>query len=243
MAKYAIGITTVNRYPKRNYLKPTLRNMQRGGVFDYPDVTVTVSDSGSQNGLLHIRDYTNEYQDIWHKVEFLEERDRICANDNVAKVLRHCANKTDQYVIYMQDDLDIRPKLMENIDKFVRKYPGELMWSFHAAYNEVLKRAKRREDKWRYPFKNYYGSLCYVLRKHQALEYADVLTENARRGTDIGGDIILSKWMRTKHGEKATLAASCPCYVQHIGVDSVLSVSHGVRTNQSFDEFFPKGVR
>ena len=241
--KYAIGITTVNRYPKKNYLKKTLRNMERGGIFKYKDVTVTVSDSGSQNGLLHIRDYTKEYQDIWHKVEFLEHPTRLCANDNVAKILRHCAKKTDKYVMYMQDDVDIRPMFMESVDSFVEKYPDEIMWTFHAAYSEVLTRAKSKKDKWRYPLKNYYGSLCYVLRIDQALEYADELSKLARQGTGKGGDIILSKWLRNKHGEGAKIAASCPCYVQHIGEESILSVAHGIRTNQSFDVFFPKGER
>jgi len=238
--KYIIGIPTVNRYPKKNYLKTTLRSLQEGGVFDYPDVKVIVSDSGSQNGLLHIRDYTKEYQDIWHKITFLENKEKLSANANNSKIINYCAELTDNYVIYMQDDQIVRPDLMKYINIFIEKYSDAPVWTFYASYGEVLKQAKKGIDKWDYPYKNYYGSLCYALRKNDALSYAKMLKEHADKGQGIGGDMILKKWLRDNYPEKKYLVASCPCYTQHIGEESMLSASHGIRRNQSFDEFFGK---
>lgn len=240
--KYAIGITTFNRYPKKNYLKTTLRSMERGGVFNYKEtIPVVVSDSGGTKGVLHIRDYTNEYNDIWPKITFLESDHFIVANENRAKVLHYCLDLGATYIMFMSDDVIVRPAFMEAVDTFIEKYPLEKAWVFYASYMEVLKQAKKGIDKWDYPFEKYYGSICHVTRRDDTKEYADALMLEAQRGHAIGGDIYFAHHFRDKYG-KGHFAASCPCYTQHIGHESVLSESHGKRQNQSFDVFFRRNV-
>jgi len=240
--KYIIGITTVNRYPKRNYLKTTLKSLYLSGVFDRSDVRVVVSDSGSQNGLLHVCDYTKEYYMFWDMLEILYSKEKISANANRAKLLKHCVHTGAEFVIYMQDDVVVRPDFLTHVNSFITKYPEAIMWAFYASYVEVLHCAERGEDKWIYPHEKYYGSVCHALRAQHAWGYACELKRADRREESCGGDILLARWLK-KCFPTRKIYASCPCYVQHIGEDSILSESHGFRKNQSFDKYFGESLK
>lgn len=209
--------------------------------FPFGCVPVIVSDSGSQNGLLHIKDYTNEHMEYWKDITFLTEEKRIDANANRAKLLEYCCNTGATYIIYMQDDVVVCPDFMNRVDAFIDKYSDEVMWTFHAAYIEVVTTLKMKKDKWVYPYSKYYGSLCHILRNKDCLSYAQELKKQSSLGNEIGGDIILAHWLN-EHYPKKHIAASCPCYVQHIGDDSILSHSHGTRRNQSFDIYFKEAL-
>jgi len=232
--KYIIGMTTINRNPSDNYLEKTIDSFDRAGGLSYPNSKLVISDSGSKD-LSFILPIEDKYNG---KLDILYSDHKLTSHQNVSKVLKHCANISSKYVIYIQDDIVFRPDIMSHINSFVEDYPDSPMWCFYTPYQEVLTRANKGIKKWDYKPANYYGSLCYCLRKEHAMEYAQELISTPSGG----GDIVLNRWLQNKFPNKF-IAASCPCFVQHIGKHSII---HGknmtFRRNQSFDKFFGKGA-
>ena len=155
MLKYSIVIMTVNRAEnyrfmstgKRdtnavNYIHATLENMWRSRVFDYPNTVVNLMESGS-NDMSYLKFI--EESDGKYPVNVVPSKDRLLLPQNYMRSLIY-GSREAEYVILMEDDIDLVPNFMEQVDKFVNKYNNQVMWSMHTPYKEIVQTAKGGKD-------------------------------------------------------------------------------------------------
>ena len=243
LSRYVIGITTVDRKErdssKKNYIQQTVENLIAVGALDYQDTQLIVSDSGSKSEeyLQFLYPLSEKYNG---RIHLLHAKRKLTANENVAKVIRYASEYSSEYVMYTQDDAIYRPTLMPNVDHFVKKYPSHPIWSFHAVYEEVLRNARKGKDYYRYPYGDFYGSICYVMRREISARWANHLQWIYENQSDpIGADMYLGRWLKREFPSQ-NIAQSCPCFAQHVGRSSVICAGDRPITNQSFNPFFLK---
>lgn len=243
MSRYVIGFTTIDRSEnnpkKRNYMEQTIENLIAVGALNFQDTKIIISDSGSKDlsYLDFLKPLMEQYKD---RIILLRTNRRLTANENVSKVIRYASEFSSEYVMYCQDDIIFRTTFMENVDHFVKKYNGYPMFTFHGVYDGILRNANNRKDYYRYPYGDFYGSMCYVMRKEVASRWSSHLQWIWEATKDpIGADLHLGRWLKREF-PNSNIAASCPCFVQHVGIDSVICKGQRPIQNQSFNNFFLK---
>ena len=164
-------------------------------------------------------------------VEKIFSRASICANQNVSKAILHNCYKGPEYVMYMNDDSEVHESFPDEVIKFLDKYPLYPCWSFYNAYDFItLPLAKEGKDIWDYPYKLYYGSLCWTMKRKDANNYALYLHNYFQDGFRKAGnkltqknstlaDLQLSKFLKKTYPKK-NIGAHIPSLVNHVGTIS-----------------------
>lgn len=233
--KYSIVIMSVNRAPKKNYIEPMINSLEKTGAFKRSDISITISDSGSED-----LSYIDFVEDRNLPVKVLYSEKRLCLNENFSKAMIFGASETSEYVVFMEDDILVAPTLITEMDKFLKRYPKETIWSFHAMYAEVRKRAISGHDHWDMPKDKFYGTLCTVLRKDDARKLADYIYNvwYKKNGRKIGADIRIKIWLDKFYPGVDHIKCSAPSFVQHMGIESAVMRKDGgkiPRQNTSFN--------
>lgn len=222
-----ISITTVRRKNSFDYLKSMLSDFERIGVLDNPNYHVTVSESGSLEYGEH-DSFLEEYKD---KIDILFSDKRICANENVSKVIEYNCKKGFDYVMYMNDDSTVHENFNHIPFEFIQKYPDYPCWTFYCPYDFItIPLIEAGEDIYEYPYKQYYGSLCWVMKNENSLRYSkhlynyyksgeDVRIEIGRDFRTIAGDAQLAEFLKTNFHDTC-IASHIPSLVNHIGKHS-----------------------
>lgn len=228
--KYIIGVTSLDRSPKENYLKKTLENFDDSGIFKsrIPH-EVHIFDSGSrdidyiptcypleihfplQNEIDKIRDIYND-----------PTRNQITLRQNMVCMATYCSNTDADFVIMMEDDVETCGNFLESVDSWVEKNfkpnKDKLMpvVSFFTPRKQIVEKFKSGESIWRYQASKYYGRQCTMVRKKDCSSIANWFI-NYFKGKSGGHDLVLQGWMINKFSRRTHLYASSPCFVQHIG--------------------------
>ena len=167
MARFGAAMMTVNRWPKPNYIRATFEYMKLGGVFDFPEVRFVIAESGSEDA--SYLDFLEDDDVLRERVEIIRSPKRISLNRNFVRSLRLGAGISDEYVMLLEDDIEVCDRFMERVDTFLEKHGGEgVLWTFHQSYQEIVERYRDGFDYWNMEAESFYGTLCIVIEKATA---------------------------------------------------------------------------
>ena len=225
----SVAIKTADRYPRVNYLRQTLNNLQRAGVFDSHHLAgdIVLMDSGigpdprvflakEADGFLRVR-IDSEFHRTLHQ--------------NAANAIRVAAQEERaDWVLVLEDDIDVCARFLESVARWLEDYvvDGPMLYSFGANYAQIRACKTRGESVWFYPCHAFYGALACAWRRGHASSLAEwlgqdpgIVQEDGGKVRNRGHDLLLGQWgkvMGLTH-----FRASVPCFIQHIGLESGLN--------------------
>ena len=208
-------MTTLDR-GRVNYLERTVRGLASAGFFDYPGMHLDVFDSGSAD-----RGFTGFVDDLDLPVTVHFPSRRLSLVENVIRAFRAGAQSGAEFVVFMEDDIDVVPDLAESIDRFIAEHDdGALVWSFHAAFGGVEKAARAGCDHFELDCPAFYGTLCLAMRADHARLFANWLqARHDQAGLRGAADLEINHWLMKEMGVHS-VCCSAPSLVQHAGYHS-----------------------
>jgi len=204
---------TINRAPKTNYLDTTLKNLEQGGLFKSRiPFSFQIFDSGSED-LTYLKGIEGRYPVV-------RTKSRLSLLGNAARALSQGSQQDCDFVIFLEDDIEVCSRWLESIDGWLSHYCSEAMRIavFYTPYPDVLRCFKEKRPVWKYPSRAFYGSQCFALRRDDAESLSRYLSSVECKGTDL----IIKDWLNLTYPTNPFFYASCPSFVQHIGIDSSL---------------------
>ena len=231
-SKLAAVMITVDR-GQTNYIEASVASLIDAGFFDYPGISLEVFDSGSAN-----TDYLNFIDDLPYPITINYSPERIELIENFARALKAKSASDAEYIIFMEDDIEVVPNLSHRIDQFIHKHlKGNKVWSFHASYQEIVDAVNAGDEHYDLPYPGFYGSLCFAISATDAHSLAAWLSDYYNAGGNRHtADLQVNEWL--KHEMKFDhICCSAPSLVQHIGVQSSFS-EHAFIQNTSYSMNF-----
>ena len=230
--KFTAVMITVDR-DQRNYIEASITSLIDAGFFDYPGITLEVFDSGSAN-----TDYLNFIDDLPYPITSNYSPQRIELIENFARALKAKSAFDAEYIIFMEDDIEVVPNLSHRIDQFIHRHlKGNKVWSFYASYQEIVDAVTAGEEHHDLSYPDFYGSLCFAISATDAHSLAAWLSNYYNAGGNRHtADLQINEWL--KHEMKIDhICCSAPSLVQHIGVQSSFS-EHAFIQNTSYSMNF-----
>lgn len=230
--KVAIGMRTIDRSPRTNYLGETLANLARAGVFRSPHfLSIDIVDSGSEDSHGHFMDQVvpnvqgirSSHALRFHHGDFTPN---ACATEAHRKVEE---SGGADWVMFLEDDVDVCADFLESVvawldDHAVDEVP---FYPMAACYPQVSRAVAEGLSAWyQYPPGAYYGTQCYVVPaaiNGDLVEWLDDhrLPRCAPPGCDERGhDLRFHDWASDLGVERFITPA--PSLVQHIGEDTAM---------------------
>ncbi len=167
--KYAICLTCVNREEKgiQNIIDKTFESFENGGMFSSKiDFEILLFESGSKSiDYLHfIEDYKNKYPNL--KIKIIENSFPLDGYTNTHRMfvyLSKLENKPYDFIIWMDDDVWVCKKFLENTDLFVKKYGNFSI--FLSLYVPFISFPMKESILCHYAYiYNYFGSCCTIFK-------------------------------------------------------------------------------
>jgi hypothetical protein len=209
----AIAMRTADRSPYHNYLADTLAKLQAGRRLHLFPTSPRVNWLPDTDARVHVPDRL------------------LTPNANASRMLLVTAEETDaEWCLFLEDDLVFCRDFLASVEYWLETHarPDRRLYAFHAAYAEICSRTA--EGEWDYPIGAYYGCQAFALRREDALSAAR-WTEGSPKTR--GFDLLLKGWARETWPEIRYFLASAPCFVQHVGRESVILPGR-FHQNQSF---------
>ena len=227
----SIAIKTADRKQKGpeypNYLRRTLENLQRAGVFDSRHLAgdVVLVDSGvGPDPRVFLATEANGFPRV--RVDSAPRT----LHQNAAHAIRVAAqNEQADWALVLEDDIDVCARFLESVAKWLEDHAvdGLMLYSFGANYAQIRQCRARGEAVWMYPCHAFYGALACAWRREHAAALAEwlgqdpgLIQKDGEKVRDRGHDLLLGRWGRTMG--LAHFRASAPCFIQHIGLESGL---------------------
>ncbi len=224
----SIAIKTADRSHKGrpNYLRRTLENLKRGGVFDsaYLAGDIVLMDSGVGSALAFAEDESAGFPRIT-----ISSAPRTL-HQNAASAIRTAAQQEQaDWALVLEDDINVCARFLESVERWLEDHAvaSLMLYAFGANYAQIRQCRARGDAVWMYPCHAFYGALACAWRREHAAALADWLGPDPfylnKDGGEIrnrGHDLLLARWgkaMGLTH-----FRASAPCFIQHIGLESGL---------------------
>lgn len=223
MNDITVVMITMDRSPKRNYLGETIRNLERSGLWESSRLRrFILVDSGSPS----------VYQYLFNQMATKGLDVDTCikprvARENVARALFLGARTDADWVLFMEDDIDVCSDFLNSVGRWLDKHGVSTchVFAFGAAYDQIRMAHKLRATAWGYPVEAFYGTQCFAIRPQDANSLAIWLeTHRLVGGVDAPGayDISMQEWARTNWPSVDHFMASVPNFVQHLGEESAI---------------------
>jgi len=172
MSKYLICITCVNRAEKgiKNVIQYTFQSLKDGGVFQSKiPFDIILFESGSKD--LSYLDFIEEYKTNYPHIQFtiLENSFPLDGFTNTHRMFLHLTKlESDyKYVIWMDDDILVCKKFMENLHGWMRKFGHKSIFtSLYVCYPSFSTKIHPSVH-YSYIY-NYYGSCCTIFQPQLA---------------------------------------------------------------------------
>lgn len=227
MSSIAVVMLTMDRTPRKNYLAETLGNLKRAGFFESKvPHTFHLIDSGSPDPAEFVGKAFGENHIPGSKATLhTAPNGKRVANANATAALRTGAETGADWVLFIEDDIDVVDGFLDGVAAWLDKHAQEeyRLYSFGAAYTGVRVAHAEGREVWPYPIKAFYGTQAFAVRREDALDAADTLDEIQKTwDTGQGYDLQLKLWAKQRYPEIEHFLASAPSFVQHTGVESAL---------------------
>jgi hypothetical protein len=193
MSTYSIGIRTIAR--KNDYCRGTLLRLVETGTLQHPDILG-----------LHV-----------------SRGEGITPNRNGCRALLLAANDEPDWVIFLEDDIDVINDFLGSVDRWLTKFarPEVLAYPLSCFYSGAMIHCAET-GAWEYPIEKYYGSQGFVIRTSDAVKFAIWLMGwceryNFSEDRDVSFDIRLGEWHREALPDQKFLLTPSPCFLDHTG--------------------------
>jgi hypothetical protein len=222
----AIVMITKDRMEKgkQNYIQQTVGSLYHSGLLaSRTRYEFHIFDGGSKS-LNYLRE-TPFYSSVCgyniHSVDGrLVSNALIPPNVNAGRALIYGGSRVPDadWVLFLEDDIEVCKDFLDGVAVYVQyKNPLYKVCTFYTPYREVEDQYKMfGKGTWAYPVKAFYGTQAFAIRPPDALSLGNYLCNLSYPTSSY--DIEMKNW----HGNEGYFLASVPCYVQHIGKDSLL---------------------
>lgn len=157
------------------------------------------------------------------------------ANINVADALSLQACDVNNWILFIEDDLDFCNSFVDSCAAWLdeHEYGDVKVYAFGCSHPAI---EDSYEPYWKYPISCFNGTQCFAVRRYDALEIAKYLRKHCYDRTPDGTayDLLIADWARANWPDQEYFLASCPSFVQHVGMNSVIRPRPNVHTFTSF---------
>ena len=224
--KYLITFTTINRSPKKNYMKTTLNNFfEAVQGYDKNNYKVIIQCSVCQN---------NDHIPNIDGVDIFVPEEKQTLNQTSLNVLKKSFDYDYEYLLFCQDDLDFSNGVLEFLDQWLERVNCDDVpfVALYGNYGQIKKCMDNNKLKWDYPMDCFYGSLGMLIKKENVIKFANSFEEHLKNPKDFWGkdygplvdwkcfDLWFPRIFRAIYPEQKHCYATAPCLIQHIGDES-----------------------
>lgn len=224
MTDIAVVISTFDRSPRANYLPETLANLERAGVFLSDRLHgLHLVDSGSASDWpLPALDALSELIVHVHPSAV----GKVSAKQNCARALRIGAESGAQWVLHLEDDLDVCADFLGSVGRWLdRWYTADRALYAFSSDNAFIEHCQRHGlTSWEYPVDWFWGFQCFAMRPEAAISLAawleahPIYTHHDGRPDENAHDLEAHRW--AAHYGHRYFRGSVPSFVQHIGIET-----------------------
>lgn len=219
---------TLDRRPATNYLGDTLAAWSRSHSTGTPPELHLIDSGGSADLQGFIVDALNTAgAPAPRHFHPAPDNVRLTNNQNALRALQigHRAAPLADYLVHLEDDIDVCRDLDGSIRRWLRDYGGvaSALYTFHTPYRQVRQRFLAGESIWEYPIRAFYGNQCWAMPMDlvpSAIRFLEKTIPTWNSGQ--GFDLLLKRWAQETWKGHEHFLASCPSFVQHVGEQSSL---------------------
>lgn len=163
-------------------------------------------------------------------------------NRNAEHALLAAVEDDTDYVIFLEDDIEIVNDFIGSVDRFIadvrRTEQGAHFYSLGCGAKRALRQARAAGDHWwRYPLKDYYGTCGLVFPTANAREFATLQHRQLDWMVSWNQmDVNLVRWQERTSPTRSWVPTPTTCLINHLGAQSSLSTDATHWTGQ-FDGF------
>lgn len=221
MRDITAAMVTIDRSPNDNYLAQTLHGLASSDLLESSRLeTLTVFDSCPNSWAESVI----QSNDQLRRVGAFTPCHRLNANHNVAEALRRSGERSSQWVLFLEDDIDVCASFFDSVGAWLDDYATDnhKLYAFGAAYPQIDECVAEGRGSWRYPVESFYGTQCFAIEAIDAMGLAAYLTSHCydRESDGTAYDLLICDWAREY--DEGYFLASCPSFVQHVGRSSVI---------------------
>jgi hypothetical protein len=225
--KIVIAMITINRAEfvddktrtGKNYINQTMESFERSGLWDSrTPFEFHLYDGGSKDFSFIDPKWLSLFKVI-HTVP-----NRILPRENAGRALIDAVEYTNDYVIFVEDDIAVCKGFLDSAARFIERYMTEdyRVVSFYTPYREVAQAAKQNYSFWQYPVVCFYGTQALAIRACDAFS-AGTHIANDTEYSPQSYDLALKRWHTNNYPHLENFLSTVPSYVQHTGEDSALN--------------------
>lgn len=144
----------------------------------------------------------------------------LTPNQNGFQALRMAAHDAADWIIFIEDDIDIIDDFIGSVERWLAKFatPEVLAYPLGSFYPTITPWHHER-GAWDIPCDMYYGSQAVLFRTCDALDFARWAEQSGR---DTEFDLHIAQWQEARTSSGARLLTPAPCFVDHVGVKSAM---------------------
>ena len=224
--RIAIVMITIDRSAsgRENYLASTMQSLKDSGMqrtkvpYDF-----YIFDGGSES-----IDYISALRsDIFPITIYVPIGHKLSPNMNAGRALLIGSQVQADWVLFLEDDIEVCKDFLDGVAWWLNHFADtrHRLFTFYTCYHEVEQQHKGSGvGSWEYPVDKFYGTQCMALRPREAQSIGEYLVGLSYPTSSY--DIEIQNWTKAfpnlmQEGSECFLA-SVPCFVQHIGEQSVL---------------------
>ena len=221
MRDITAAMVAIDRSPNDNYLAQTLHSLASSDLLESTRLeTLIIFDSCADSWAESVI----QSDDQLRRVGVFTPRCRLNANLNVAEALRRSGERSNHWVLFLEDDIAVCASFFDSVGAWLDDHATDehRLYAFGAAYPQIDECVAKGLSSWQYPVVSFYGTQCFAIEATDALDLAAYLTSHCydRESDGTAYDLLICDWSR-EYGEDYFLA-SCPSFVQHVGRSSVI---------------------
>lgn len=215
--KVAVTMRTADRSPGPNYLRRTLDNARRAGLFTSPhlaafDIVTSHTPTPAMDRALSL---APSHVTVSRSARTLTPNE--CATEAHQVADRHAAD----YVLFLEDDLDFCNDFLGSVTHWLHDF-AEPQYPLYV-FGHVKGGGKTTPGARPYPVRGFYGTQCYAVPRHRHGQLVEWLSSNPHyENRALGGravprchDLRLHNWAQDLGCPN--FLASTPSFVDHIG--------------------------
>lgn len=225
----SVVMITVDRTPKPNYLRETIDNLERGGVFTSERLRSFTLVLGQP-----ITEVSESYRYIDARSAFpmISAHQRLLPCENAGRALilgsKLAFSHTQGWVLFLEDDIDCCADFLGSVGRWSDRHENDndALYALGSSHP-----SGHSSDIWRFPnARNFYGTQAIILRPSQALSLGTAISADWQSIRSQQMDPFLSGEYDLMIGHlvarqrlRSGISVSVPSFIQHIGVESALS--------------------
>jgi hypothetical protein len=202
-----------------NYFDRTMMSFDRSGLWQSrTPFEFHVYDGGSrdQSYLAHWKDKITYVHDSWF---------RMPAKTNFGRAMLGAANYDCDWVLMCEDDIGVCKGFLDGVTAFIERWADVRyrVITFYTPYREIKESyGNVRAPYWDYPVKDFYGTQCLAMRQIDAMMAGAYILADTKYSAGAY-DLILKEWHQTHYPDYPDMQATVPCFVEHMGKESVIN--------------------